>query len=259
MTLHLFGESCHFACAGPDRGFALLLIHGAANDHDAWRDIMPTLAASGFRTIAPDLPGHGLSTGKPLDGIEQISDWVLALADVLGLERFAVAGHSMGSLVALETAARARQRVSHLLLLGTVVPMPVSAQLLETARSEPDTACRMVTDWSHTPSFLLTGGGGHGVWGPGKTLAVMRRNRATLAVDLANCNRYENGLDSASAVTCPTLLLIGRKDRMTPPRAAQPLHDALADASRHEIAECGHAMMVEKPQALAAAMIAFLG
>lgn len=259
MKINLLGELCHLACAGPDSGHPLLLIHGAANDHDAWRDLMPTLAGSGFLAIAPDLPGHGLSTGKPLDSIEQIADWVLALADTLKLEQFAVAGHSMGSLVALETAARAKRRVSHLLLLGTAVPMPVSAQLLETARSAPDDACRMVTDWSHTPGFLLNGGGGHGVWGPGKTLAVMRRNSATLAADLANCNRYEGGLEAAGSVTAPTLLLIGRKDRMTPPRAVQPLQDALANVSRHEIADCGHAMMVEKPQVLAAEMAKFLG
>lgn len=258
MKIDLLGATCHIACAGPDDGQPLLLVHGAANDHDAWRDVTPYLAAAGIRTIAPDLPGHGFSTGTPLDSIERIADWVLALADTLKLERFALAGHSMGSLAALETAARAGRYVSRLLLLGTSVPMPVSAQLLDTAVKNPDAACRMVANWSHTPDFFLAGGGGHGVWGPGKTLAVMRRNGPTLAGDLDNCNRYANGLAAAAAIECPTLLILGRRDRMTSLRAVQPLQDALSTAERREIADCGHAMMVEKPREVATAIQEFL-
>ena len=258
MNIELCGATCNVACAGPDDGPPLILVHGAANDRDAWRDVSPALAAAGLRVLAPDLPGHGMSRGQAPASIAAIADWLLAFADAMQLERFAIAGHSMGSLAALAVAARAGKRVTHLLLLGSAVPMPVSAQLLDSARNEPDAACRMVASWSHTPGFFLNGGGGHGVWGVGKTLAVMRRNSTTLAGDLANCNRYEDGLSAAAAVACPTLLLLGRRDRMTPPRAVQPLQEALRHASRKEIADCGHAMMTEKPREVAAAMIEFL-
>ena len=258
MKTQILGATCHVACAGPDDGRPLILVHGAANDSDAWRDIMPALAASGLRILAPDLPGHGFSAGKALASIEALADWLLAFADEMHLTQFAVAGHSMGSLAALELATKLGNRITQLMLLGSAVPMPVSAALLESARTEPDAACRMVTNWSHTPGFFLNGGGGHGVWGAGKTLAVMRRNSATLAGDLANCNQYGNGLVAAAAVTCPTLLLLGRRDRMTPLRAVSPLQEALRSVTRREIADCGHAMMVEKPQEVAAAMIEFL-
>lgn len=259
MKIELRGAPCNIACSGPDNGHPLILVHGAANDADAWRDVTPALAGAGVRTIAPDLPGHGFSGGRPLTSIEDVAAWLLALADALGLERFAIAGHSMGSLAALETAAMAGNRVSQLALLGCTVPMPVSPQLLETARNEPDAACRMVTQWSHTPEFMLGGGGGHGVWGPGKTLAVMRRNCTTLANDLASCGRYENGPLAAGSVTCPTLLLLGRRDRMTPLRSVQALQDALRQPMRKEIANCGHAMMAEKPREVAAALVEFIG
>ena len=117
------------------------------------------------------------------------------------------------------------------MLLGSAVPMPVSAALLDSARTNPDAACRMVTTWSHTPGFFLNGGGGHGVWGAGKTLAVMRRNSPTLAGDLASCNPVWKWTHRRRCL-CPTLLLLGRRDRMTPLRAAQPLQDALRHASR---------------------------
>lgn len=261
MKLNIDGVAINIATGSPD--FApnrpsLILIHGAANDRDAWRDIMPPLAASGRNILAPDLPGHGQSGGVPLASIEAIADWLLELMAALEIDRAALAGHSMGSLAALETAARAGERITHLALLGCSIPMPVSDLLLDTARQHPDTACRMVATWSHTPGFFLTGGGGHGVWGPGKTLAVMRRNSTTLAGDLDNCNRYQNGTNAAATVTCPSLLILGKKDRMTPLRAAQPLQEALKNASRREIADCGHAMMVEKPGEVAAALQQFL-
>lgn len=260
MKTTINGMACHIATAGPApaRGTpTILLVHGAANDHAAWHDVMPHLAARGLSVLAPDLPGHGLSAGQPLSSVEAIADWLLALIDALQLEGTTLAGHSMGSLVAIEAAARGGSRIGRLALLGAAIPMPVSETLLSTARSTPDAACRMVALWSHTPTFFLNGSGGHGVWGPGKTLAVMRRNSGTLATDLANCNNYGNGMEAAAAVACRTLLLLGKRDRMTPLRAAQPLQDALRQATRRELADCGHAMMVEQPQAVAAALADF--
>lgn len=256
MDISIDGALCRIAASGPADGFPLLLVHGAANDSDAWRDVAPPLAAAGLRVLAPDLPGHGISHGSPLTSVESLATWTLRLADMLGLQRFALAGHSMGSLVALEAASLAQDRISHLSLLGAAVPMPVSPQLLEMAANQPDAACRMVTLWSHTPGFLLSGSGGHGVWGAGKTLAVMRRNRHTLAGDLDNCNRYEGGLAAAGRVSCPSLLVLGRRDRMTPLRSVQALEAALPLVRRCEIADCGHAMMVEKPREVASAVLA---
>mgnify|MGYP001166063205 CR=1 FL=1 len=263
MQLTLDGVACNIATCGPATGTAktnLILVHGAANDRDAWRDIVPALSEGGISTFMPDLPGHGMSRGAALGSIEALADWLLSLIDALKLEQVALAGHSMGSLIALEAAARDSTigRISHLALLGSAVPMPVSDTLLETARRVPDEACRIVATWSHTPAFFVTGGGGHGVWGPGKTLAVMRRNSTTLAGDLANCNSYENGLQAAAKVSCPSLLLLGKRDRMTPLRAVQPLQDALRNVTRVELPDCGHAMMVEKPQEVAAALRSFL-
>ncbi|MCP5268806.1 MAG: alpha/beta hydrolase [Zoogloeaceae bacterium] len=236
----------------------LLLIHGAANDSDAWRDISPLLAAQGINTYAPDLPGHGQSAGTPISSIEALADWVLRLIDALKLDSVTLAGHSMGSLVALETTARNDSRINALALLGASVPMPVSEALLDTARTAPDAACRMVTIWSHTPGFFSRGGGGHGVWGAGKTLAVMRRNSTTLATDLSNCQGYESGLASARAISCPNLIIAGKRDRMTPLRAIQPLQESLQHARRYDIDDCGHAMMTEKPKEVADALLSLL-
>lgn len=261
MKIILDDATCHVARYAPPGSPArhdIVLVHGAANDHSAWHDVAPLLASRGATVHVPDLPGHGQSTGKPLDSVEALAGWLLALVAALGLEAPIFAGHSMGSLIALAAAAKAGQGAGGLALLGSAVPMPVSEALLDSARKTPDAACRMVALWSHTPAFFLGGGGGHGVWGPGRTLAVMRRNAGTLATDLDNCNRYRDGLSAAASVVCPTLLLLARRDRMTPLRSAQALQEALKNPVRREIADCGHAMMVEKPAEVAEALASFI-
>ena len=192
--------------------------------------------------------------------IESLADWLPALLDAAGVERAILVGHSMGSLVALECAARHPQRVSRLALLGSSAPMPVADSLLSRAATHPDSVQRMITEYSLTARFQLTGGGGgHGIWGPGVTLAIMRRSPpGVLAIDLAICNSYQRGLEAAAQVDCPTLLLVGRSDRMTPRRNLQPLQSALRRVRRAEIADCGHAMMSEQPKAVVAELLEFV-
>jgi pimeloyl-ACP methyl ester carboxylesterase len=129
----------------------------------------------------------------------------------------------MGSLVALECAAGHPQRVSGLALLGTSAPMPVAEALLATPKRIPTASCddeRVFAD----AAVPVDGRRRHGIWGPGVTLAIMRRSPpGVLAIDLANCNNYQHGLDAAAQVACPTLLLVARRDRMTPRRNLPPL------------------------------------
>ena len=265
MELVVAGHRCHLGTGGQpwQRGDSpsppLLLIHGAANDSDAWQQVAAGLATAGCRVLVPDLPGHGRSGGSPLASIEALADWLPALLDAAGSERAVLVGHSMGSLVALEGAARHPQRCSGLALLGASAPMPVAEALLGRAASAPDSVYRMMTEYSLTPRFQLHGGGGHGIWGPGVNLAIMRRSpRGVLAIDLANCNDYLHGLAAAARVNCPTLLLAARRDRMTPRRNLPPLQAALRQAQVVEIADCGHALMNEKPQAVVDALLRFL-
>ena len=62
--------------------------------------------------LAPDLPGHGRSSGTPLPTIAEMADWTAALLDAAGAPKAQLVGHSMGSLIALETAARHPDKVS---------------------------------------------------------------------------------------------------------------------------------------------------
>ncbi len=236
----------------------VVLIHGAAHDGDAWLAVGRDLAVAGYTVLAPDLPGHGLSQGPALRSIDALANWVVALLDAVGVGRALLVGHSMGALIALACAARHPQRVSRLALLGASVPMPVADHLLSLAANDSDAVCRLMTEYSVSKRFLLAGSGGHGIWGPGMTLAIMRRSPSgVLAVDLALCNDYTAGLEAASQVECPALLLVGRRDRMTPRRNMAPLQSALTRVERIEIPDCGHALLSEQPRVVARELLSF--
>src|SRR5580658_58582 len=84
---------------------AVVLLHGAGFDHSTWALHSRWFAHHGYAVLAPDLPGHGGSAGRPLATIGNMADWIAALIAATGATRAWVIGHSMGSLVALETAA----------------------------------------------------------------------------------------------------------------------------------------------------------
>lgn len=231
----------------------VVLIHGAGHDHRVWNEVAAALAGAGLRTIAPDLPGHGGSDGPALDDIDALADWLLALLERLEPQPVCLAGHSMGSLIALAAAARAPVRCSQLVLVGSVAPMPVAPVLLDAARNDPASAHAMINKWSFGPAETL---------GEERLARLAARNlqrlqqapAAALAADLAACNAWTGGLDAAATVRCPTLLVCGERDRMTPPDAAKPLFDALqaqCGAARMMLLPgAGHAMMDEAPAAL---------
>ena len=101
----------------------MLLVHGWAVSAYLWRHNIRPLAAAGYRVIAPDLPGHGLSDAPSAAGsytVEAFARYVLETLDACGVERAAVAGQSMGGKVVVRAALDAPARVSQLLLYGAV-------------------------------------------------------------------------------------------------------------------------------------------
>lgn len=228
----------------------LVFLHGALNDHSVWSQMADRLARHGLNVLAPDLPGHGRSAGPALDSVEALADWLPALLDAAGVETALLAGHSMGSLVALETAYRTPQRVRGLALLGTAAPMRVSSALLASTRDDEAAAIDMVSQWSHAQPALREA-----------SRQLMRQVAAhgqpqLLHLDLAACNAYAHGEAAMGALDCPVHFILGSLDKMTPPRAAQ----ALTAAARHGTVvnvEAGHAMMAEQPQAVLDALLAF--
>lgn len=132
----------------------VVLIHGAGHDRRIWWAVTLGLSRLGWQVSAPDLPGHGADERAPCPTIEE---YAAALAAGLDPERPIVAvGHSMGSLVALELALRLGERCRGLALIGTALPMAVSAELLERA-AEPRAACQLMEPWAFGARARNTG------------------------------------------------------------------------------------------------------
>ena len=236
---------------------AVVFIHGGGLDHSVWIHQSRYFAHHGFNAIALDLPGHGRSDGNPFPSIAEMAHWVARAADALDIERFYVAGHSMGSLVALEVAGLYPARVDAATLVGCAVPMVVTGALLGAAKANDHAAFDMITLWGHRMGAQLGGNPAPGMWMTGGGVRLLERSRpGVLHNDLNACNEYRHGLETAAKITCPVHLVIGREDVMAPPRATRELIAALSVVRVVELAECGHMLMAEQPDAVRDALIA---
>jgi len=236
----------------------VVFVHGAANDHSVWALQSRYFAYHGFNVLALDLPGHGKSEGPPLAAIEDMAHWLFDLLDTAALDRAVLVGHSMGALIALQAAASQSERVEKLVLIGTAFPMKVSDALLQTAQAGDHAALEMINVWSHSAGGQSGGNRVPGQWIMGGSMRLLERTVAPLYIDFNACNRYAAGLESAEKVRCPTLMISGRSDLMTPPRSAQSIAEKLANKKVVTLDGGGHDLMAEQPDAVLDALIAFI-
>jgi len=234
---------------------AVVMLHGAGFDHSTWALHSRWFAHHGFSVLAPDLPGHGRSPGRPLPTIAEMADWTAALIEAAGAPKAKLVGHSMGSLIALETAARHPDKVAALSLIGTAAAMTVGPDLLKAAEANDHEAVDMVSIWGLGYQAELGGSLAPGLWMHFGAQRVLAQNRpGVLFNDLAACNAYQNALAAAAKITVPTTLILGERDMMTPAKAGKTLAAAIPNSRTVVLRGVGHMMMVERPDELLAAL-----
>jgi pimeloyl-ACP methyl ester carboxylesterase len=234
---------------------AIVLLHGAGFDHSTWALHSRWFAHHGFAVLAPDLPGHGRSAGAPLSTIAEMADWTAGLIAAAGAAKARLVGHSMGSLIALETAARHPAKVSALSLIGTAATMTVGPDLLKAAEANDRAAIDMVSIWGLGFPAELGGSLAPGLWMHSGAQRVLEQNRpGVLFNDLSACNAYQNALAAAATVTVPATFILGERDMMTPAKAGKMLAAALPNSKTIVLRGAGHMMMVERPDELLAAL-----
>jgi pimeloyl-ACP methyl ester carboxylesterase len=242
-----------------------VFIHGAQHDHSVWALQTRYFAHHGLSVLAVDLPGHGRSAGPARRSIAALADWLVALLDTAHVSEAMLVGHSMGSLIALDTAARHPLRVTRLSLLATAFPMAVSDALLDAARDRESDAIDMVNQWSHSSIAAKPSSPSPGFWLHGANQRLMERMAVRgepnlFHTDFSACNAYAQGLERAAALRCPVQAIAGSRDAMTPPRASRALIDAMKQAGvsvETVMLDAGHALMSEQPDATLAALFSF--
>lgn len=230
----------------------VVFIHGALHDHSVWTLPARWLAHHGHSVLALDQPGHRRSSGPVLDSIESIGRWLLQVLQAVDAQEVTLVGHSMGSLIALEAAAGSAPSLKRLVMVGTAYPMVVSPALLEAARERPAQGIELVnslsiSSWASKPGFP-----GPGSWLHGGNRALMHRVLASngqtnlFEHDFSLCNRYRGAEAAMPKVGAQTHLVLGRRDVMTPAKAASTLAQGLKAQVHH--LDAGHALMHEDPE-----------
>lgn len=246
----------------------LVFIHGVLNDHSVWILQSRYLAHHGFNVLAVDLPGHGRSRGEAPSSVEEAAQFIQDLLDAVGVTHAALIGHSWGSLIALETAARLKDRITHLALVGTAFPMKVSPALIEASLNEPMKALQMVNVFSRATLAAPPSAMGPGTWVYGASMALGRRLLASnpqvniFHRGFVACDSYARGLEAMAEVTCPALFILGDRDQMTPARAAKSLVDQANHTGKRITVvhvPMGHHQMNESPEETLGALKQFLG
>ena len=244
-----------------------VFIHGVLNDHSVWILQSRYLANHGWNVLAVDLPGHCKSGGEAPASVEAAAAFIAALLDAAGIEKAALIGHSWGSLIALEAAAKLQQRVTHLILVGTAFPMKVSPALLDASLNDPMAALKMINVFSRSTLSAPPSALGPGTWVYGASMALGRRVLASnTQVNVFHrgfkaCDDYANGENAIAKITCPVLFLLGAQDQMTQAKAAELLIDkATSSGKKIQLVSLpvGHHQMTEAPEQTLLAISSFL-
>ena len=226
---------------------AVIFLHGAGFDHSAWALYTRWHAHNGYAVLAPDLPGHGLSGGRPLASIAAMADWVAALLAAAGVKRARLIGHSMGCLIAIETAARHPEKVSSLGLIAAAAAMPVSEALLNAAKANSRDAIAMMTLWGFGARAALGGSLAPGNWMIGQGVRVLEAAKpGVLYADLSASNAYD-AREAAAKIKVPVTLVLAERDLMTPLRNGKALAALIPNVKLVTLADAGHMLLAERP------------
>jgi pimeloyl-ACP methyl ester carboxylesterase len=247
------GVRTAFCDAG--RGPAVVFIHGLAGDVTHWVYVAPHFVER-HRVIGVDLPASGESERPrgPLS-VRMFAKQVHGLLDVLGVERAAIVGHSLGGMVAAELALLHPERVSQLVLIN-----PAGFQKLPYVLRAAGHA------------FLrpaLVGGLFPYIWKRILDVVFCEQNDTTrafirsveqtyrvediheIAATIAGLRRDfldHDYLAVLDRIRQPTLLLWGAEDLLTPAKALRATAARMPNVTAHEIPRCGHMPLIERPE-----------
>jgi pimeloyl-ACP methyl ester carboxylesterase len=242
----------HLRDTGPRDATAILFIHGFGSSLHTWEE-WATALESQYRVVRFDLPGNGLSDPDPAGDYtdERSLQLIVALMDSLGLEKAAIAGHSIGGRMAWSFAARHPQRVERLVLIapdgfaspgfeyGRAAEVPVSMDLMRYALPKPLLTMSLAPAYAD-PSVMtpaLATRYHEMMLAPGARKAMLARMRQTVLTD---------PVPQLRAIQAPTLLIWGEQDAMIPFANANDYLRTLPSARLAAIPGVGHLPQEER-------------
>jgi pimeloyl-ACP methyl ester carboxylesterase len=249
------GVRVRVASSGPRAGPVILMLHGWAASLYTFRHAFELLPARGFRTIAVDLRGFGLSDRPSDPDAYSLAAYLAdldALVDVLELGRFSLVGHSMGGGLSLQFALRHADRLKALALINPTELVAIPALLAMRAAPRPlveSLGERLVPRWlvklilehvAFADASCVTPRDVEEYWAPTQLPGFIRAVRRTVAeFDWTPLSK-----ENAAALSVPATVVLGSEDRLV--RRAKPAALRLAGADVHELTG-GHCVHEERP------------
>jgi len=248
MYIDVRGQKTYAATGGKEFDKSLptvMFVHGSGLDHRSWALQTRWFAYNGYSVLAPDLPGHSLSSGEALQSIEDMGAWLAEFIEASGADRVHAIGHSQGFLDVLELANQAPALLKSITGVGTAGAIPVNPALIEAASKSAGAAAEMLLMWGFGPDAQ------YGISAvPGmQPIAIGRQimSRNPLHADLVACAEYKNGSEVAKTIDVPSQLVLARKDRLTPLKAGIRFAEELG-AQVTVIERYGHMLPIEAPR-----------
>ncbi len=242
-------------------GPTVLMLHGVAGGHLAFAPQVETLASSGYRAVAWDMPGYGHSAPIEPYTFKGLAQSCIHLIETLRCDSVILVGHDIGGMVAQEVVARRPDLVNRLVLCGTssafgqandegqgaflaqcTAPLAAGPSMIELAQT-------LVPQWV----------------GPGSLPEGVRL--ATHCMGLVPAATWRRALECMATfdrhrnlanIDVPTLLVAGEYDRQAPPARMKEMAEAIPRSSYHEMKGVGHLQNLEAPEDFDALLLNFL-
>jgi pimeloyl-ACP methyl ester carboxylesterase len=258
-TIQVNGLPVHYWEAGEENGRPLLLLHGGIGDAELhWKAVMPSLAESFYRVIAPDLPGYGGTAALPDMSLQGLVDWLRSFLQALQLEQAVVVGNSISALpVRLFAAAHPTYTPAIILvnggalpntppLLATLARIPVINQLLFSMLGRSAASRQSLEQMIFVKEVL--------------TAAFINQAEAS-APRFARLMRgiLSYPIPEKHNPPVPILLLWGADDKTAPVEDAEALKKDMPGAKLSTVAECGQMPHLETPDVFVYQVNYFLG
>ncbi len=255
MFVDAAGLSTHVSVDGPADAPALVLLHSLGTSAAVW-DPQAEALAGPFRVIRPDLRGHGLTDVTPGPyTIEGMARDVLAALDAMHVDRFHLAGLSIGGMIAQSVAVQAPGRVRSLMLCDTAMAIPPAnlwhgrAAMVRT-KGLPAIADAVLARWLTAPRQQ----------GPQATAVrtMLLRTPPEGYAAAAEAIAAADLTPGTATLRLPTLVIIGDQDEGTPLPSAEAMRDTIPGARLSIVPDAAHIPTIEQPAATTAALQRFL-
>jgi len=226
----------------------IIFIHGAACDHTLWQYQTRYFFNKNFSIISMDLPGHGKNLTKSLSSVKKLSNLIKKLIQSLPNKEIYLVGHSMGSLICLETSLESFSTIKKIFLIGSAYPMHVNKNLLLKSKADQDLAIKDMINWSLSDTIKLNGANLIGLDLPNLINVTMSNSRKGLLFkNLTACNNFVLDTNKIKEVRTPFTIISGSNDIMTSHKNSKILSDMLYKSNIEVMKNVGHFHPLENP------------